>query len=68
MVDSVVDLDVRNFEGVNSLQTANIETVLLGIRAALMVGVYSANGAEKVPGNVCIELILTEKLTTGHNL
>ena len=43
MVDSVVDLDVGNFEGVDSFQATNIETVLGWIGAALMVGVDSAN-------------------------
>ena len=67
MVDSVIDLDVGNFEGVDSLQATNIETVLFWIRAPLMVGVDSTNRAEKVPGYVCIELILSQKLATGHN-
>lgn len=58
MVDSVIDLDVGNFEGVDSLQATNIETVLFWIGAALMVGVDFTNRAEKVPGYICIELIL----------
>ena len=64
MVDSIVDRDVGNFERVDSFQATNIETVLQWIGAALMVGVDSANGAEKVPGDVCIELILSQKLAT----
>jgi hypothetical protein len=43
MVDSVVDLDVRDFEGVDSFQATNIETVFLGIGAALMVSVDSTD-------------------------
>ncbi|MFZ1904979.1 MAG: hypothetical protein WAU56_06255 [Steroidobacteraceae bacterium] len=48
---------MRDIEGIDSLETSEIEAVLLGIGAALMMRIDAANGAEVVFGCLRVELI-----------
>jgi hypothetical protein len=67
MVDSVIDLDVLDFERIDTFQATNIETVFRWIGTALIACVDSAHRAEKVLSHVLIKLIFKQKLATGHN-
>lgn len=67
MVDSVVDLDIGDFEWVNSFQATDIEPIFLRVGSALMVCIDSADGAKEMPRNVRIELILAQKLLACYD-
>jgi len=43
MVDSVVDMDIFDFEWINPFQASNIVAILLRIRAALVMCVDAAD-------------------------
>lgn len=62
MVDSIVDLDIVDFERVNALQATNIEPIFLRIRSALMMRVDSADRAKEMTCYFGVELILAQKL------
>ena len=49
--------DLRDIERIDSLEASEIEAVLFGIGAALMMGIDAANGAEVVFGCLGVELI-----------
>ena len=62
MGDSVVDLDIGDFERVDSFQATDIETVFLGVGSPLMMCVDPADCAEEMSRNLRIEPILSQIL------
>ena len=62
MVDAIVDRDVWDGERIDTLKAANVVTVLLRIRAPLVMGVDAAHRTEVMPGRAGIELIDLEML------
>ena len=62
MGDSVVDLDIGDFERVDSFQATDIETIFLRVGSPLMMCVDPADCAEEMSRNVRIEPILAQIL------
>jgi hypothetical protein len=57
VVYAVQRRDLWDIERIDSLETSEIEAVLFGIGAALMMRIDAANGAEVVCGCLRVELI-----------
>jgi hypothetical protein len=62
VVDTIIGGNLLNVEWVDTLEAAHVVAVLLGVGAALMVRVDTANGTEIVFGCSRIELIDLEHL------
>lgn len=57
MIQTVERRHVCNIKRVDPVEAPDVEAVLLGIGAALMMGIDAANGAEVVFGCLGVELI-----------
>jgi hypothetical protein len=57
MVDTIIQRHRFQFEWIDTFQAAHVVTVLIWERAALMVRVDAAAGAEVVLGNLVVELV-----------
>lgn len=57
VIDTVVRGHIFNFERIHTFQAPNVVSILLRVRATLMVGVYATRGAEVVLRGIGIELI-----------
>src|SRR3546814_8490924 len=67
MVDPVLHRHVGNGKGIDSLQAADVVSVLLRVGPAPMMGVDATGAAEVVPGRVGVELVEPEMLRTSHD-
>lgn len=57
MIDAIEHLNFVKIEGTDAIQTRYVDTVLLGVGAALMVSVDAASGAEVVLGRPGVEFV-----------
>src|SRR5256885_2270299 len=57
MPQSVMDYDLLEIERRHSLETRHIDAELVGVRAALVVGVDPANTAEMMFGDAGVEAV-----------
>jgi hypothetical protein len=67
MVNPVFHRNVGYGEGINALQAPDVEAVLVGVRAALVVRMDSADAAELVLGGVGVEFVALEMLYPLHD-
>jgi len=68
MVDAIVDLDLGQQVGVDSLEAANVVAVLAREGTPLVMGVDAAVGAEVVLGHPGIELVELQDLRALDDL
>jgi hypothetical protein len=67
MVNAILHGNVGYGEGIDALEAPDVVTVLVRVRAALVMGVDAADAAEVVLGRVGVELVALEVFCTLHD-
>ena len=67
VVDAILQWHGLQIEWVDALEAPDVVAVLVWKRAALMMGVDAAVGAEEVPRHVGVELVELQCLLTLYN-
>ncbi|CDU04535.1 conserved hypothetical protein [Vibrio coralliirubri] len=68
MIDTIVGHHITNIKRVYPFQTADVKTVFIWARTALMMGIDATVGAEVMLSGIGIKLIQLEMLRTFEDL